>query len=93
MKCSNCGQELEDGIKFCTNCGSPIKQPKKFHNATINEVLISTTSIIQGYRIIRYCNPISATAVQIAAKRSGLFEAIDAFTEAKIVRASCRERV
>lgn len=80
MKCSNCGQELEDGIKFCTNCGSPIKQPKKFHNATINEVLISTTSIIQGYRIIRYCNPISATAVQIAAKRSGLFEAIDAFT-------------
>jgi uncharacterized protein YbjQ (UPF0145 family) len=46
----------------------------------IDEVLVSTTSIIHGYRIVRYCNPISATSVEIAAKRSGLFEAIDALS-------------
>ena len=21
MKCSNCGEEINDGIKFCPNCG------------------------------------------------------------------------
>ena len=78
MKCRNCGQELEDGIKFCTNCGSHVEQ-SQIERDTLgsDEVLVSTTSVIQGYRIIRYCNPISATSIEIAAKRSGLFEAID----------------
>ena len=81
MKCRYCGQELDDGIKFCTNCGSPVEQHKIVQNDfTTNEVLVSTASIIQGYRIVGYCNPISATTVEIAAKRSGLFEAIDALS-------------
>lgn len=26
MKCSKCGAELEENIKFCTNCGSPVEE-------------------------------------------------------------------
>ena len=22
--CSNCGQEVQDGVKFCNNCGAPV---------------------------------------------------------------------
>lgn len=82
MKCKKCGQELTTGMKFCTNCGTQIDNPNVFfqNNMSANEVLVSTTSTIQGYRIIKYCNTISATSVEIAAKRSGLFEAIDAFS-------------
>ena len=82
MKCNKCGQELLEDVKFCTNCGSPIVQSKPLNiNQTCGgEVLISTTSEIQGYRVAKYCNTISATSVEIAAKRSGLFEAIDAFS-------------
>ena len=81
MKCKNCGQELSNDIKFCTNCGTPIVQTNRMQSSIpIDEVLVSTTSIIHGYRIVRYCNPISATSVEIAAKRSGLFEAIDALS-------------
>lgn len=81
MKCKKCGQELSSDIKFCTNCGSPIVQPNRIQNLMpIDEVLVSTTSVIQGYRIVNYCNAISATSVEIAAKRSSLFEAIDALS-------------
>ena len=24
MYCTNCGKELEDGLKFCTECGTPV---------------------------------------------------------------------
>jgi len=29
MKCSNCGVELEEGQKFCFECGTPVPQTKK----------------------------------------------------------------
>lgn len=28
MKCSNCGEEVSDGIKFCPNCGENLEKPK-----------------------------------------------------------------
>ena len=28
-KCPNCGQEVEDGMKFCCECGTPIPQVRK----------------------------------------------------------------
>lgn len=82
MKCKICGQELTDDVKFCTNCGSPVPQSRIItqNNIAIDGVLVSTTAIIQGYRIVNYCKTISATSVEIAAKRSGLFEAIDALS-------------
>lgn len=82
MKCEICGQELTNDMKFCTNCGSPVTQSKAIsHNSgSIDDVLVSTTSIIQGFRIIRYCNTISATNVKIAVRRSGFFEAFDALS-------------
>lgn len=27
MNCPNCNQPLEEGVKFCTNCGAKIEQP------------------------------------------------------------------
>ena len=29
MKCTNCGEEIEDGMKFCGLCGAPAPQNKK----------------------------------------------------------------
>lgn len=29
MKCSNCGAEVVEGMKFCCDCGSPLPQGKK----------------------------------------------------------------
>ena len=29
MKCSNCGAEIADGMKFCGDCGTPVPQEKK----------------------------------------------------------------
>lgn len=28
MFCHNCGSTLEDGVKFCPNCGAPIVEPE-----------------------------------------------------------------
>lgn len=47
MKCKNCGQELSDDMKFCTNCGCPVEktiQPAAF--------ILSTTNSIPTYKII-----------------------------------------
>jgi len=29
MKCANCGEEIDDGMKFCGSCGTPVPQSKK----------------------------------------------------------------
>lgn len=75
MKCKNCGQELADDMRFCTNCGSPIEEPQSLGE----ETMISTTDSIPNHTIMNCIGVISATWAEIAAKRSGLFEAIDAF--------------
>ena len=46
----------------------------------VNEVLLSTTETIPQHQIVQSIGVISATWAAIAANRSGLFEAIDAFT-------------
>lgn len=28
MHCSNCGEEITDGMKFCPNCGNSIAESK-----------------------------------------------------------------
>ena len=35
MRCLNCGTEVMDGAKFCTECGAPMVQP--FENADSNQ--------------------------------------------------------
>lgn len=32
--CSNCGQPLREGVKVCTNCGKPVQQSKPNHSNT-----------------------------------------------------------
>jgi len=29
VKCTKCGAELKDGVKFCTECGTPLSEEKK----------------------------------------------------------------
>ena len=31
MTCNNCGSEVQDGMKFCGECGTPVPQTKKMH--------------------------------------------------------------
>ncbi|MBQ1742967.1 MAG: zinc ribbon domain-containing protein, partial [Oscillospiraceae bacterium] len=28
MKCANCGEEIEEGMRFCGTCGAPVPQEK-----------------------------------------------------------------
>ena len=29
MKCTKCGNEIKDDVKFCPNCGEEVKEEKK----------------------------------------------------------------
>ena len=40
MFCSNCGYKLEDGVKFCPNCGT--SQPKTENTQPVTEIPIAT---------------------------------------------------
>jgi len=60
MKCKNCGQELSDDMKFCTNCGCPVEktiQPAAF--------ILSTTNSIPTYKIIDCYGAISASSTTL----------------------------
>jgi len=81
MRCKNCGHELSYGMRFCSSCGCPVENPNST-NLVSNEddVIMVTTSFVPNYRIVSSFGAIFATWVEIAAKRSGLFEAIDALS-------------
>lgn len=82
MKCKCCGQELTNEMKFCGKCGSPIEQVQIVHGQCVDngDMLLVTTDYIPNYKIVHSMGLVNATWAQIAAKRSGLFEAIDAFS-------------
>ena len=63
MKCKNCGQELSNDMRFCTNCGSPVEIPKPTIQKGVKSfgVIASTTSSIPNYRIMQVHGIISAT--------------------------------
>ena len=81
MKCKNCGQALANDMKFCTNCGCPVGTslpPSK--NANEEKFIMVTTPSVSQYKIVSVYGAIVSSWVEIAASRSGLFEAIDAFS-------------
>lgn len=81
MKCKNCGQELENGMKFCTNCGCPIDDAPSPQTCTKEDnFILVTTPSIPNYRIVSVFGTMVSSWIEIAAKRSGLFEAIDALS-------------
>ncbi len=80
MRCVNCGQDLADDMKFCTNCGSPVEnQQLASQSESIDGVFISTTPFISGYRIVEHGGIIVASSASILARRSGFMEVIDTF--------------
>ncbi len=38
MKCANCNNEIQEGIKFCGVCGTPVKQDKEQESPFVNDV-------------------------------------------------------
>ena len=81
MKCQKCGQELDDDMKFCTNCGSPVEKPQPpSANPTDDDVILVTTPSVPNYKIVSFYGAAIGSSIRIAAKRSGLFEAIDALS-------------
>jgi hypothetical protein len=65
MFCSNCGKEVEDGMRFCTSCGTPVGEitsgkaepQKKINKLFLSAIIVapviliiwSTTLFINGY--------------------------------------------
>lgn len=82
MKCINCGQELSNDIKFCTNCGSPINQfsSQQVICTSEEDVLLSTIGTIPNYRIVSSMGVVNATWAEFAATRSKAIEVLDMFT-------------
>ena len=60
MKCKNCGQELANDMKFCTNCGCPVE--KAVQSPLF---LLSTTNSIPGYRVVECCGIVSAMVAHL----------------------------
>ncbi len=57
IHCSNCNATLKEGAKFCTHCGSPIKeleQTKKV-NTGLNELLENTPKSDQNNSRVNCC--------------------------------------
>ena len=81
MRCKNCGQELANDMRFCNNCGCPVDNPQSASIAfDEDDIILVTTPSVPNYRIIGLYGAAIASWVEIAAKRSGLFEAIDALS-------------
>lgn len=39
MKCTNCGQEVREGLKFCTACGNKIETTKNDNKKALSKYL------------------------------------------------------
>lgn len=74
MKCKKCGQVLEDDMKFCTNCGSPIEitiketqKPKKVQKQKpkMSEFKISTTNTVPGFRVVECYGIVNAMVTHL----------------------------
>lgn len=80
--CVKCGQELLEDVKFCTNCGYPVKQPSPIQNPQMKfgDVLLLSTDSVPNHKVVSCLGLVNATWAAIAASRSGLMEAIDAFS-------------
>lgn len=46
MICRKCGSEIEDGVKFCTNCGAPIGTTKE-NNADTTETAVPMAETVE----------------------------------------------
>ena len=81
IRCTNCGQELGDNIRFCTNCGTPVEEFPQIQTIDNgNDVFLSTTDSIPTHKIVNSMGVIYATWAKISSTRSGIFELVDAFT-------------
>ncbi len=59
--CSNCGNVLKEGVKFCTNCGHPVEQldttpppPLVSGSKKKGKIIIKGSGIFTLYKVIGY---------------------------------------
>jgi len=45
MICKNCGKELQNGVKFCTNCGTPVTNANEVINTQPTNTVSSTQTV------------------------------------------------
>lgn len=52
MKCNNCGYEMSEFSKFCSNCGMPILEDQEEESENDEDLLESINYILFGLIIV-----------------------------------------
>ena len=73
MFCSNCGYEVEEGNKFCQNCGNPIIQNTETieDKHVVNRTVSNTSMSVEATSIIAYMTWIGFLIAYIAGDKEG----------------------
>lgn len=56
MRCKNCGQELANDMRFCTNCGCPVDNPQSASIAFDEDDIILVTTPSVQFASYRRCH-------------------------------------
>ena len=81
IKCSNCNKELEDGTKFCDQCGTPtvMAETEIAEEPVVQEVSTETEEVISEENVV----PEEPTLISEEEKKPGLIQVVKDLIETK----------
>ena len=70
LACANCGAELEEGMMFCTECGTPVAKAAASEDAEYETCRSCGATVEKGMKFCTECgNPMEAPAAAPSGKR------------------------